>query len=199
MVPNVNQNKFGKVLLAIARTSIADALQIDAAKAVTIDTTAQWLTKPGATFVTLTQQHQLRGCIGSIQARQSLLENVRGNAVAAALYDQRFSPVSARELVSINVEISLLSALQPLTFVNEKDALSQLRPGIDGVMLTWGAYRSTFLPQVWGSLPQPCEFLARLKVKAGLDAVFWDDAIRLSRYTVQKWRETDFVEERNDG
>lgn len=200
MLSNIDQNERGRILLSIARRSIADALQIDTAGDVAfVDTMAQWLAEPGATFITLTQQQRLRGCIGSLQAHQSLLENVRSNAVAAALHDNRFSPVTVREFASIDIEASLLSALEPLTFVNEKGASSQLRPGIDGVILTWGVHRSTFLPQVWDSLPQTHEFLVQLKLKAGLDADFWDDAICLSRYTVQKWRETDFGEEINNG
>ncbi|MDR4513259.1 AmmeMemoRadiSam system protein A [Nitrosomonas sp.] len=200
MLSNIDQNERGRILLSIARRSIADALQIDTAGDVAfVDTMAQWLAEPGATFITLTQQQRLRGCIGSLQAHQSLLENVRRNAVAAALHDNRFSPVTVREFASIDIEASLLSALEPLTFVNEKGASSQLRPGIDGVILTWGVHRSTFLPQVWDSLPQTHEFLVQLKLKAGLDADFWDDAICLSRYTVQKWRETDFGEEINNG
>jgi AmmeMemoRadiSam system protein A len=115
------------------------------------------------------------------------------------LHDTRFLPVTIDELESISIEVSLLSALQPIRFASEAEALRQLRSGMDGIMLEYGIYRSTFLPQVWDSLPQPREFLAQLKVKAGLNADFWDDNLKLSRYTVQKWREADFFKEQNHG
>jgi len=184
----------GRILLQIARSAIAHALKIKDVNDDAIDKTARWLAEPGATFITLTRNGQLRGCIGSLLAHQSVFEDVSSNAVSAALRDSRFQPVTAAEWNQIRIEVSLLSALQPITFDSEADALAQLRPGIDGVMLEYGIYRSTFLPQVWDSLPEPQDFMAQLKMKAGLEPDFWDDAIHLSRYTVQKWRESDFVE-----
>lgn len=189
----------GRTLLQIARTAIARALKITAWTDESVDLSAQWLQQTGATFITLTYDERLRGCIGSLQANQPLIENVRSNAVSAALHDTRFLPVTIEELESISIEVSLLSALQPIRFASESDALRQLRPGMDGIMLEYGIYRSTFLPQVWDSLPQPREFLAQLKVKAGLYADFWDGNLQLSRYTVQKWREADFFKEQNHG
>ncbi|MCB1986350.1 MAG: AmmeMemoRadiSam system protein A [Burkholderiales bacterium] len=199
MYSDVIRDEKGKTLLQIARLSIARALKVDDLETESVDTTGKWLSEPGATFITLTQYDRLRGCIGSLQMHQTLLENVRNNAVSAALHDNRFLPVTAEELDSIRVEVSVLSALQPMAFSSEADALAQLRPGIDGVMFEWGVYRSTFLPQVWESLPQPRDFLAQLKLKAGLNADFWNDTIHLSRYTVQKWRETDYREEKSNG
>ncbi len=183
-----------RILLQIARTLNATAWKDEP-----VDTSAQWLQHTGATFITLTQHGRLRGCIGSLQTDQPLIDNVRSNAVSAALRDTRFLPVTAAELESIDIEISLLSAAQPIRFISEADALKQLRPGIDGVLLEYGLCSSTFLPQVWNNLPQPREFLAQLKVKAGLPVDFWHDTIRLSRYTVQKWRETDFIEGKHHG
>jgi AMMECR1 domain-containing protein len=77
-----------------------------------------------------------------------------------------------------------------MDFIDEADAIARLRPGIDGLILTHGHRRSTFLPQVWESLPDPRRFMAQLKLKAGLPADFWDEQITLSRYGVQKWKET---------
>lgn len=189
----------GRILLQIARAAIARALKITAWTDESVDLSAQWLQQTGATFITLTQDERLRGCIGSLQAHQPLIENVRSNAISAALHDTRFLPVTIDELESLSIEVSLLSALQPIRFVSESDALRQLRPGMDGIMLEYGIYRSTFLPQVWDSLPRSREFLAQLKIKAGLHADFWDGNLQLSRYTVQKWRETDFIKEQNHG
>ncbi len=195
----IHHHEQGRILLQIARAAITHVLEATEWKDESAGTPAQWLQQAGAAFITLTQHGRLRGCVGSLQAHQPLIENVRSNAVSAALRDTRFLPVTADELESIDIEISLLSALQPIRFASESDALKQLRPGVDGMILEYGVCRGTFLPQVWDNLPQPREFLAQLKVKAGLHPDFWDGTIRLSRYTVQKWRETDFIEEKNHG
>ena len=171
--------------MPIARAAIARALNV----ADSADETAPWLAEPSATFVTLTQEGQLRGCIGSLQAHRPLLDDVKSNAVSAALHDTRFMPLGAEELDRTRIEISLLSPPQAMTFRDEADALAQLRPDVDGVIFQYGHYRSTFLPQVWEQLPQPQEFMAHLKQKAGLPAVFWSPEVKLSRYTVEKWKE----------
>lgn len=195
---SLEKNKQGRVLLQIARAAISRALHVSCASAA-VNENMSWLSQPGATFVTLTQWGELRGCIGSLQACDPLIEDVSNNAVSAALYDPRFAPLAADELDTVKVEVSLLSELQPIDFTSEADALAQLRPNIDGVVFEYGPYRSTFLPQVWESLPQPQQFLARLKSKAGLSEDFWADDIRLSRYTVNKWRETDYCKEHAHG
>jgi len=191
---SLEKNEQGKILLQIARAAISRALHVSCTPAA-VDENIAWLSQPGATFVTLTQWDELRGCIGSLQACDPLIEDVSNNAVSAALYDPRFIPLAADELDTVNVEVSLLSELHSLDFTSEADALAQLRPSIDGVVFEYGSYRSTFLPQVWESLPQPRQFLARLKSKARLPEDFWADGIRLSRYTVSKWRETDYARE----
>jgi len=132
----------------------------------------------------------LRGCIGSLQPYRSLLADVQANAVAAALRDTRFAPLSLAELAHTDIEVSVLSPMQPMQFADEADVLAQLRPGVDGVVLEFGPHRSTFLPQVWEQLPQARDFMAHLKRKAGLPADFWDAGVRLQRYTVQPWHET---------
>lgn len=175
----------GKVLLQIARAAIARALGVTVAA----DETAPWLAEQGACFVTLTQYGELRGCIGTLQAYQSLLDDVKKNAVAAALHDPRFAPLSAQKLGITAIEISLLSPTQPIVFKNEADALAQLRPGMDGIVFEYGHHRSTFLPQVWEQLPLPKQFMAHLKHKAGLPEDFWAADVKLSRYTVTKWHE----------
>jgi len=182
----------GHTLLPIARGAITRALGRNHGAS----ETAPWLLEPGACFVTLTQQGELRGCIGSLQAHRPLLTDVKANATAAAFRDPRFSPLAVRELEHTEIEVSLLSAMQPLTFDSEADALAQLQPGIDGVVFEFGARRSTFLPQVWEQLPDTQEFMARLKHKAGLPASFWDAQVRLQRYTVSKWKESDLGSER---
>lgn len=177
----------GPTLLAIARGAIARQLSEEPPPF----EPAHWLQEPGATFVTLQSHGELRGCVGSLSAKKPLREDVESNARAAAFHDSRFAPLSRREYPSIEIEVSLLSALEKLAFESQQDLLTLLRPGMDGVVLEYGWHRGTFLPQVWEQLPDPKTFLAHLKQKSGLPADFWGDGIQVSRYTVAKWREQD--------
>ena len=179
-------NETGATLLPIARASIASAL----GRTGIANEDAPWLQELGACFVTLTQDGQLRGCIGSLEAHCSLLTDVKANAVAAAFRDPRFSPLAERELDVTDIEVSVLSPMQALDFVSEADALAQLRPGVDGIVFEYRRYRSTFLPQVWEQLPDRKAFFAHLKRKAGLSADFWAEDVRIQRYTVHKWTES---------
>jgi AmmeMemoRadiSam system protein A len=185
----------GTVLLALARAAIERALETrppTRGVRTNVDETAAsgWLQAHGSSFVTLTQAGQLRGCIGTLEAWRPLNDDVQANAVAAALRDPRFEPLRARELPHTRVEVSLLSTPEPLEFQSEADALAQLRPGVDGIVLAHGQHRSTFLPQVWEQLPDPVDFMAHLKRKASLPAHFWAQELRLHRYSVSKWKET---------
>ena len=178
-------DELGQVLLQLARRSVSE-VPGEAAPA-TPDLPA--LHEPGATFVTLTQAGELRGCIGSLEAHRPLIDDVRANARAAAFRDPRFPPLTRDELARTRVEVSLLSPAEPLFVTDEADALTRLRPHIDGLILSAGGRRATFLPKVWEQLPEPAVFLARLKQKAGLPADYWSSGLRLWRYTVQKWQE----------
>ena len=175
----------GTALLARARNAISAHFQ----QALIPETAHAALAAPGATFVTLTQNGTLRGCIGSLEAHRSLEQDVRANALAAALRDPRFAPLGLDELARTRVEVSLLTAPEPCEFTDEADALARLRPHIDGVILIAGSRRSTFLPQVWEQLPSPRAFMAHLKQKAGLPADYWSPEVRLLRYGVRKWKE----------
>jgi AmmeMemoRadiSam system protein A len=177
----------GQALLAAARASIAKAFG-QASPAIA---PAPWWQEPGAGFVTLTLNGQLRGCIGSLEAHRPLLHDIEANAHAAAFQDHRFQPLTAGEWALTSVQVSLLSPLQAMHFENEAHAMAQLRPGVDGVVLTYETHRSTFLPQVWEQLPAPESFLSQLKIKAGLPADFWAPQVQLFRYTVIHWNETD--------
>lgn len=180
-------NDRGQTLLAIARGAIA--AQLGELSPPFEET--EWLNEPGATFITLTSAGSLRGCIGSLEAERPLRVDVESNARAAAFSDPRFPPVSVREYHGIEVEVSLLSPMQPVAVGSEAHAMTLLRPGVDGVVLEYGSRRGTFLPQVWEQLPEPHAFLAHLKQKAGLPSDFWSNEIRLSRYTVTKWKESE--------
>jgi AmmeMemoRadiSam system protein B/AmmeMemoRadiSam system protein A len=180
----------GPVLLAHARDAIAQALGVAAGAA----PEAEFLAQPGATFVTLKTDGELRGCIGSLAARRPLREDVRDNAQAAAFQDPRFAPLAHAEYARLSVEVSLLAPSVPLVVLDEDELHAALRPGIDGLTFEYRHRRATFLPQVWDSLPETRAFVAALKRKLGVDAGFWSDELRVSRYTVDKWTEDDAAE-----
>jgi AmmeMemoRadiSam system protein A len=176
----------GQALLLTARNAIGKRFGRAASP---VGTLAE-LAEPGATFVTLTQRGQLRGCIGSLEAQRPLAIDIAENAIAAAFRDPRFPPLAEDEFSRTRVEVSLLTPAEPFPVASEADALSRLRPGIDGLILSYGRHRATFLPQVWESLPEARQFVAQLKLKAGLPADFWHAQIALARYGVKKWKET---------
>lgn len=173
----------GPVLLGIARRAIADP------EGPRGEFTAgpEWLRAPAATFVTLRAHGELRGCIGSIDPRRALGEDVARNAHAAAYRDPRFAPLEPHEHAFITVEVSVLTPRVPLAASSEDEAVASLRPGVDGIYLQYRELGATFLPQVWESLPDPLDFLAELRRKAGLPVRFWHADIRLSRYSVEKY------------
>ena len=175
----------GTVLLAHAREAIARVLRVPAAAAGDAD----FLSQPGATFVTLKTDGDLRGCVGSLTARRPLRDDVRGNAQAAAFHDPRFAPLTTDDYARLTVEVSLLAPSAPLIVADEAELHATLRPGVDGLTLAYRHRRATFLPQVWAHLPGASEFVAALKRKLGVAAGFWSDELRVSRYTVDKWAE----------
>lgn len=138
-----------------------------------------------ATFVTLTIDGQLRGCIGMLEACRPLAEDVAKNACAAAFEDPRFEPLTPGEFEKVDIHISVLSPPEEMTFTSEADLLLQLRPGVDGLILQEAGRRGTFLPCVWEELPDRETFLMHLKMKAGLPSSYWSDTLRVSRYTAE--------------
>jgi AmmeMemoRadiSam system protein A len=184
--PHLLHDEDGRILLQIARSEIAARLEQHVPAPVL---EAPWLDLPGASFVTLTTGGELRGCIGSLEAVRPLKTDIRENALAAAFLDPRFLPLRRGELERIRIEVSLLSLPEPVAARTEAEAVAALRPGIDGVIFEYSRYRSTFLPQVWEQLPDPTQFLAYLRTKAGLPQDFWTEEVRMFRYTVRKWKE----------
>lgn len=140
-----------------------------------------------AAFVTLKKNGQLRGCIGSLSASRPLSEDVAENAFAAAFRDHRFNTVSEDEMDEIEISISVLTAPEQMVFTSENDLLSQLQPGVDGLILTEGGNRGTFLPSVWEECPQPALFLSHLKMKAGLPVDYWSGTMKIERYETVSW------------
>lgn len=189
MVPTCSTDmvneKQKQILLALAEESIRHALGEGIAMKVNPDDYEEELRQPAACFVTLKIKGELRGCIGSLEAHRSMVEDVAHNADAAAFSDPRFPPLREDELDGLELDISLLTPAEPIHFSSEKDLLSQLRPGIDGLIIEEGYRRGTFLPSVWEQLPHPEQFLQHLKLKAGLPPNHWSENIRISRYTTQ--------------
>ena len=126
------------------------------------------LDDPGAVFVTLNKNHNLRGCIGSIQPYRSLLDDIIGNALSAAFHDPRFAPLTKKELPETTLEISILSNPEPVEYKSLTELKQKLTPGTDGVILSGGFHRAVFLPQVWEQLPGFDLFFEHLCKKAGL-------------------------------
>jgi len=172
-------------LLALARESIEHGLSHS--RPVTPDSShyPQQLYEPGAAFVTLQINGQLRGCIGSLEAHRPLIEDIADNAYAAAFRDPRFSPVSDRELTELDISISILTKPIAMSFDSEQDLLAQIQPGIDGLILASAGRRGTYLPSVWESLHTPEDFFNSLKTKAGLPADYWADDIEVWRYQTE--------------
>ena len=145
----VSDRDLGGALLRHARAAIAERLDAPAP----LPPMHAALADPGATFVTLTQRGELRGCIGSLEPRRRLDVDVRENAVAAAFLDPRFSPLRRHEFDAVVVEVSLLGRSEPLAFDDEAELLAQLLPGRDGLIIEHQGRRATFLPQVWDAPP----------------------------------------------
>lgn len=140
--------------------------------------------------MTLTIGKDLRGCIGSLEARESLVDGVKHNAVNAALKDPRFPALTKKELERVHIEVSVLSEPRSLAYTDADDLLHKLRPGIDGVIIRQGFAAATFLPQVWDQLPDKVEFLEHLCMKAGLSPTTWKKSgLEVQTYQVQYFEE----------
>jgi AmmeMemoRadiSam system protein A len=148
------------------------------------------LREQGASFVTLTIDGDLRGCIGALEAYQPLADDVREHAIAAALEDPRFPPVDETELDRIKLEVSRLTAPHPLEYSSSADLLVKLRPHVDGVILKSDFRRATFLPQVWEKIPDPEDFLDHLCAKMGAKSNLWRNTkVRVYVYQVEEFHE----------
>jgi len=191
-------NDQGKILLNIARKNIISyldndkMLDINGDDDIDLSTNNRWLNEKGAVFVTLNLSKSLKGCIGSLVAYRSLIEDVLEHSYNAAFKDTRFSPVTKKNMRNIEVEISVLSEKKELKYSDFNDLKNKIKPFIDGVYLTYGPYSSTFLPQVWEQLPDFDQFMNHLCNKAGLALDIFSDTSKLPTieiYNVQKFEE----------
>lgn len=180
-----------KALLRLAREALERGVRGEELLPLDTSSLTPQLQESGATFITLTKDGELRGCIGTLEPYQPLAEDVREHTVAAALEDPRFPPVSERELDRIKIEVSRLTRPVPLEYRDADDLLSKLRPHVDGVILHDGPRRSTFLPQVWEKILDPAEFLESLCYKMGADPHLWRKKhLEVLVYQVEEFHES---------
>ena len=179
-----------KILLRLAREAMERGVKGQELPPLDLPSLPPRLREEGSSFITLTLYGQLRGCIGSLEPYQSLAEDVREHAVAAALKDPRFPPVREDELSGIRLEISRLTRPIPLEYQEVSDLLSKLNPFVDGVILRDGFHRATFLPQVWEKIPDCADFLSNLCYKMGANPNLW----RMKHLDVLTYKVEEFHE-----
>jgi uncharacterized protein len=179
-----------KLLLKLARQSIELAVSGHPLPQRVLENYSPNLKENGASFVTLTEDGELRGCIGALEPYQPLVQDVCEHAAAAALDDYRFSPVTPAEVGRLVIEISRLTVPQALQYDQPQDLPQKLKPGSDGVIIRDGIYRATFLPQVWEKLPVPEVFLSHLCQKMGVSPDTWKRKIlQVFTYQVEEFME----------
>ena len=176
-----------QMLKSIAKQSVLTGLEQQHPLEVNVSEYSEALQKEQATFVTLNIGDNLRGCIGTLSPHQALVESVAYNAYAAAFQDPRFPALSPQEYEQLKYHLSILSDTSPMQFDSEQSLLTQIRPGIDGLVLKDKNRQGTFLPSVWEQLPEPEAFLQHLKNKAGLPSDYWSNTLQVSRYTVESF------------
>jgi len=189
----VLSNEEKRILLDIAESAIDQALRGVTPRPPALAGLPPRLVQTGASFVTLTKNGRLRGCIGSLEPVRPLAEDTHQNALAAAFRDPRFPPLAAHEWPGTDVEVSVLSPPEPLPYASLDDLIRKLTPEM-GLVLEHPRGRATYLPQVWEQIPDPELFLVSLAQKAGLDpSVYADPATRLYHYTVEKFTRRDLA------
>jgi AmmeMemoRadiSam system protein A len=187
-IPLTNEEKL--LLLGLGRSAIELAVNHQPLPGLNLEQYSPSLRENGASFVTLTLHGQLRGCIGALAPYQPLVQDVCEHAAAAALEDYRFAPVRPAEIPLLEIEISRLTAPEPLVYRLPEELLEKLRPGVDGVILHDGFRRATFLPQVWEQLEDKAEFLAHLCRKMGAPANLWQrKVLQVEIYQVEEFKE----------
>lgn len=182
----------GHALVELAKKTIQEKLGVSCTLSPSCEEVLKdkVLSNKCGTFVTLTIDGQLRGCIGCLESRETVVEGVRRNAVNAAFHDPRFRSLSKKELDRIRIEVSILTEPEACEYSCAGDLLDKLRPGIDGVIIRCGYASATFLPQVWDQLPDKEEFLSHLCMKAGLASDAWEkNKLEVQVYQVQCFEE----------
>ncbi|MCG8434110.1 MAG: AmmeMemoRadiSam system protein A [Gammaproteobacteria bacterium] len=176
-------------LLQLARQAITHQLNYGEQLKIDVSSLPSELKLIRATFVTLTIDKELRGCIGMIDAVRELAVDVAYNAHAAAFRDPRFTALTESELPSINIEIAILSPMESINCEDEAELIAKLNPGIDGLLIADGMRRATFLPKVWEQIPDRSQFIRHLKAKAGFASHYWSSSVQFYRYRTETFQE----------
>ena len=175
------------MLLGVARRAIEQGLRQGKPEPVQLADYPPALREPRGCFVTLRRGGQLRGCLGSLEARGPLVQEIARLAYAAATRDPRFDAMTTAELIDLEIKLSVLSVPERLAVSSEAELLAILRPGIDGVILSDGPQLGTFLPEVWDNFTSAQAFLDQLRAKAGLPPGHWSETTVAERYTTQSF------------
>lgn len=141
-------------------------------------------------FVTLYIDGQLKGCIGRLEGERSLIDDIPVNAVDAAFYDSRFSPLTIPEFPKLKMEISLLTKPEKCIYRNEAELFRKISENKYGVILKMGMNKSTYLPQVWESYDSPRTFMMELAIKGGFPDGIWNEKVcDVYIYTAEVFKE----------
>jgi len=181
-------------LLDLARTEIAKLVKVEwkGYKDIRIPAPSVGVKQITGTFVTLTIEDDLRGCIGQIIPKDTIEETIKQNAVSAAFYDPRFPQLDSEEFNSIEVEISILSKPEQLIYNGVEDLLNKIQQNVQGLIIKLGGHSATFLPQVWEDIRTKEEFLMHLCLKAALSADEWKKGkLEVYTYTVEHFNEKE--------
>jgi len=181
------EKKYQQQLMSVVKGAICYGLEYNQPIHIETDDFDPILNEKKATFVTLYMNGNLRGCIGTLSAYQPLIIDLADNAFSAAFKDPRFPPLQKDEFKQLEYHISILTVPSAITFKDEQDLLQKIRPNIDGLVLSEGSKRGTFLPSVWDQLPNKTDFIKHLKLKAGLPENYWSNTIRVECYQVDSF------------
>jgi uncharacterized protein len=181
-----------RALLDLALDAVACALLTGRRRLPEESELPAWAQVRAATFVSLHRRGALLGCIGALEPHQALGRDVAEHALNAAFDDPRLPRIDADDFDAMEVEVSVLGPLQPLAVSRDgtegvtslRELATTLRPGVDGLVVSSGSRRATFLPAVWRSVSGADDFLALLWRKAGLPARTWPTDLRLWTYQV---------------
>jgi MEMO1 family protein len=183
-------------LLSACMTALGAAARTSGkAPALSLHGVSPALSSRRATFVTLTENERLRGCIGSLEPHRSLIDDALANTTQAGLADPRFPPLKESELTGLRLDVSILSYPRPIPAGSESELAGALDPDRDGLILSAGRRRALFLPTVWRHLPDARAFARHLMAKAGFEPNRWPERLQARRFRVESfgapWRPGD--------
>ena len=176
-----------QLLLQVAREAIRSPLEGEKQFHIQLERFPESLREARASFVTINLSGKLRGCIGSLEPHRPLVLDVAHNAQAAAFQDPRFSALTHPEYLAADVHLSVLSIPERIQVASRQALIDQLRPGVDGLIISERGRRATYLPSVWSQLGDPERFVFELRKKAGLSPDGWSNETEVSLYQTEEF------------